>query len=486
MMRLMGLTGGLVSQNQSRCLTSKLCHRSLHLAVLAALFLSTSVWAKSNAVLIPLKNSKEVKGSTEKSINIALAKSLKTKVSLANVAKVAQTLKTAGCKGSQCKNSAMKVAQGANARFVFIPSLVNEFDIFALQIFMLDADHPNVAPLELKETCEFCSNQDLVKKFKTMLSSEKVNKMLSREGKPKGPSTFTLSVVTSPPNAEVLVNGVSKGRSPLNIKDLKSEKYQLEVTLKGYVSEKKTLTPPTPLPTKSISESFTLKPKAPKSFPIIIKTKPKGALVVLDKVKIKVRTPFKAKVKPGSHEITFSLAGYEDYTKTFSTPAQEETISLNVTLKKIAPKVVAKPEVKQATPKPVNPVTAQSNIQPSLGSTAPPRPSLLASNWSGAALGVGTIMTGVGAWLLSVHGEITCNDGRTRKTCPEVYNTKIAAGTLLGMGTAAIGASMITLLIRSEWPQKSVKGRVQPQARNYIPMITPTQDGAKASFTFSF
>ena len=485
MMRLMGLTGGLISQKQSRCLTSKLFHRSLHLAVLAALFLSTSVCAKSNAVLIPLKNSKEVKGSTEKSINIALSKSLKTEVDLANVSKVAQTLKTAGCKGSQCKSSAMKVAQAANTRFVFIPSLVNEFDIFALQIFIFDADHPDVAPLELKETCEFCSDQDLVKKFKTMLNSGKVKKMLSREGKPKGPSTFTLSVVTSPPNAEVLVNGVRKGRSPLNIKGLKSEKYQLEVTLKGYVSEKKTLTPPTPLPTKSISESFTLKPKAPKSFPIIIKTKPKGALVVLDKVKIQVRTPFKAKVKPGSHEITFSLAGYEDYTKTFSTPAQEETISLNVTLKKIAPKVVAKPEVKPS-PQPTNPAATQSNIQPSLDNTVPPRPPLLASNWSGAALGVGTIMTGVGAWLLSVHGEITCNDGRTRKTCPEVYNTKIAAGTLLGMGTAAIGASMITLLIRSEWPQKSVKGRVQSQAQNYIPIITPTQDGAKASFSFSF
>ena len=485
-MRLMGSISGLDSSKvQRKRLLSDLVRRSSCFTILVTLLLSTSVWANPSAVLVPLKDSKEVKNSTEKSINIALSKALKAKVALANVAKVAQGLKALTCKGSKCKSSAIKLAQKTESRFVVIPNLVNEFDIFALQVFMLDSENPDVAPVELNETCEFCSDEDLIKKFKTMLNSGEVSKMLSRKGKPKGPSSFTLSVVTSPPNAEVFVNGVSKGRSPISIKELKAKKYQLEVKLKGYVSEKKTLTPPNPLPAKPISESFTLKPKAPTSFPIIIKTKPKGALVVLDKVKIKVRTPFKAKVKPGSHEITFSLDGYEDYTQTFSTPVQEETISLNVTLKKIVPKIVAKPKVKPQQ-KPSAQLEAQTNLKANSSKTVPPRPPLLASEWSGPALGAGAIMTGVGAWFLSLHGEITCNDGRTRKTCPEIYNTKIAAGTLLGIGTAALGASIITLLIRAEWPQSKVKSTVQSQAHNFVPSITPTQGGANASFSFSF
>ncbi len=485
-MRLTGLISGLLSQKQPKnSMKRALFKRSFYFSLLSILLVSTQVWARPSAVMVPLKNSKEVKASTEKTVNISLSKALSAKMSLANVAKVAKGLKAANCQGSQCKSTAMKVAQGAEARFVIIPSLVNEFDIFALKLFMIDSENPDVAPLEFSESCEFCSDEDLAKKFTGLLSSADIDTMLSRSGKPKGPTSFTLAVVTSPPNAEVFVNGVSKGRSPLSIKELKAESYQLEVKLKGYVSEKKTLTPPKPLPAAPISESFTLKPKAPTSFPIIIKTKPKGAQVVLDKVKIKVRTPFKAKVKPGSHEITFSLEGYEDFTQTFSTPAQEETISLNVTLKKLAPKVEAKPEPKPDL-KPVPKIEPKPSVQPALSNTVPPRPPLLASNWSGAALATGAVMTGVGAWLLSVHGEIICNDGRTRKTCPEIYNTKIAAGTLLSMGTAAIGASIITLLIRSEWPQSSVKSSVKPQAQNFMPSITPTQGGANASFSFSF
>ena len=437
--------------------------------------------ALPTGVLVPLSGSKGVEKEIESGVNTALSAMIGKQASLVDASQVKAGLSAAGCQGAACSNAALKVANGAQARFAFVPQLDNEFDIFNLKLVIVDSDHPNDGRVKLEASCEFCDADGINAKFKEMITSKDVKNVLSMPGKPKGPSSFTLAVITSPANAEIFVNGQSKGRSPINIEGLKAEDYQVEVKLKGYISQQKTVTPPKPLPSSPLSESFTLKPEAPKSFPLIVKTTPKGANVILDGVAIKVKSPFKAKVKPGAHEIIFSKEGYEELKQTFTTPPQSETITINAVLKKIEaekpkPQPVLEPKV-APTPKPA--VIAQP--------TMPPRPPLLASNWGGAAIGVGALMTGVGGWLLSLHGEITCNNGETRKTCPEVYNTKIPAGVLLGVGTAAISASVITLLIRSQWPANTTKrAEAQLQGSNLIPLITPTHGGATATFDFRF
>lgn len=448
---------------------------------IAATAITSQALAKPTGVLVPLTGSKGVDKSFESGVNSELKRTLSKQAVLVGDAELKSGLAEAGCKGAACASSALKVAKGSKARFVFVPQLENEFDIFNLKVTIVDADHPNDGRVKLEANCEFCDASAIYKKFKEMLNSKDAKDALSMPGKPKGPSSFTLAVVTSPANAEVFVNGKSRGRSPLSVVGLKAETYQLEVKLKGYVSQKKTVTPPSPLPSAPLSESFTLKPKAPSSFPIIIKSKPKGATVVLDGVQIKVKSPFKARVKPGAHEIVFTKKGYEELKKSFTTPAQAETITINVTLKKVqAAKPKPAPTPKVAPPPKAAPVVVTQQ-------TIPPRPPLLASNWSGAGIGVGALMTGVGAWLITLHGEITCNNGETRKTCPEVYNTKVPGGILLGVGTAAVSASVITMLIRSEWPANTQKkGSAGLQRASFIPLITPTLGGAAATFDFEF
>lgn len=479
-MRTLGFFKRLRRDEQAQSYAWRLCFRSLPTLLVSGVIslCASSVMALPSGVLVPLTKSKGVSTSIEKAMNTTLMLSLASKVKLVDENKAKKGLRSAKCKGTKCLSSALKVAQGSQARFVFIPSLVNEFDIYALKLTAADSDYPKKALIELESSCEFCSEDDLKAKFKSMITSKDLAKALNKKGKDKGPTSFTLAVITSPKNAEVFIDGKRNGRTPLSIANLKAKSYKVTVKLKGYVSQTKRITPPNPLPSSPLSSSFTLKPKAPTSFPIIIKTNPKGANVVLDGVKIKVKTPFKARVQPGAHEINFSLKGYEDLKQTFNTPSQAETISVSVTLKKI--------EV--TTPKGVVP-SVQPKMTPSVmvKTQVPPRPSLLSSNWSGAALGVGAIMTGVGAWLLSVHGEVTCNDGRTRKTCPDIYDTKVPGGMLLGTGTAAIGASIITLLIRSEWPLSS-KSRVKGEVKSaqITPSIMPTIGGAAASFSVNF
>ena len=453
-------------------------YRLLNFAIcLFVSFLGTQTFALPSGVLVPLKDSKDVDKKLEGTLNKYLASTLAKRVTLVSSTQTKKALKDAGCEGISCLKSAIKVAQRSQARFVLIPSLENEFDIYAIKLSLGDADYPNQPLVQLESSCEFCSEDDLKKKLGSMLSSADIKKALSKEGKPKGPSTFKLAVITSPPNAKIFLNGKAQGRSPLNVAKLKPQTYELEVRLKGYVSQKKTFTPPSPLPETPLSESFTLKPKAPTSFPIIVKTKPKGAAVVLDGVKIKVKSPFKARVKPGAHEISFSLKGYEDLKQSFTTPPQSETITISVSLKKLP----AKPAVVQA------PKIAKKDVKPVIQATPtmPPRPPILTSNWHYASLGAGVIMTGIGGFLLSLDGEITCNNGETRKTCPEIFNTKTPAAVLLSTGTAALGAGLITLLIRAEWPAAS-RTKSQINTANLVPTIMPNSDGASASWQFSF
>ena len=458
---------------------SSQCKRAASLfAIIIFSTLSSNALALPSGVLVPLKGSVGVDKEVERATNTSLSLTLASKVMLVDENKTKVGLKKGGCEGAGCAKSAIKVDLGSEARFAFVPSMENEFDIYTLKLTIVDADHSGSQALQIEANCEFCDADGIKAKFKDLLSSKDVKSALSKPGKPKAPTSFTLSLVTSPSNAEVLINGKSKGRTPLSIPNLKSETYRIEVKLKGYVSQKKSITPPSPLPSTAISESFTLKPKSPSSFPIIIKSKPKGATVTLDGVKIKVKSPFKARVKPGAHEIIFTKKGYEELKKSFVTPPQSETINLSVTLKKIEE---AKPKPVMAQPKP------QPKSQPVTNVRIPPRPPILANNWSGAALGVGAIMAGVGAWLVSQHGEITCNNGETRLTCPDIYNTKLPGGVLLGMGTAAIGASVITMLIRSDWPTRSPSTmKRQVKSAQYMPTVIPTQGGAAASFGFKF
>ena len=471
-------------RSQESQLMSRWARRSLALLIcLCSWGVAAQSHAQPSGLIVPLKGSAGVEANLEISLNKGLRRLFSSKLKLVDGAKTISALKAAGCQGAKCRSAAAKLAQSAEARFVVTPDVKNEFDIYNLKLSIADADFISQPMVEIESTCEFCDEAGLIAKLEEMIQNAQVAKVLSRPGKPKGPTSFVLSVVTSPKSAEIFLDGKRRGVSPIKIGELSAKTYDLEVKLKGYHSQKKRITPPKPLPSKPISESFTLKPKAPTSFPMIVKTKPKGASVILDGVTIKVKTPFKAKVKPGEHTIIIKLKGYKDYTQTFKTPAKSETIPITVALSKVAP---AKPK------KPAKPKTQPKSLVPNALTTPPPKPALLSGNVSGGMIAAGVIATGLGGWLLSLHGDIACNNGETRRTCPEIYDTKYSAGVLLGIGAATLGAGVISILINQTWPEPSapaVKTSTQVKSgakTSFMPSVVPTQDGAAASFSITF
>lgn len=460
---------------------------------LALSLFAGQAFALPSGVVVPLKGSAGIKSGAEAGITEMIRAAFKSKLALTDDAKTKSALKTAGCSGAQCGSVAAKLAQGAEARFVVIPVINYEFEIYNIKLSLADADFIGDSMVEVSGTCEFCAEGELSAKLKELAGDAKISSALARLGKPKGPTSFTLSVVTSPAGAEVFVNGASRGVSPLSLSGLTAKPYELEVKLKGYVSQKKTVTPPKPLPKDPISESFTLKPKAPTSFPLEIRTKPKGATVTLDGKTIKVKTPFKAKIRPGKHELSIKLKGYQEYKKSFETPKQAETIKVIVALSKVAPK----PKPKPKKPAPKAKTQPKAKVQPNapISFTAPPKPPLISGNVSGALIATGVVTSGLGIALLGMHGEIACDGGETRKTCPEIYETKYPAGALLGFGAAALGAGVISLIINSDWPESApasnvkadVKTDVKASAQTrWVPSVAPTNGGASASLSLTF
>ena len=110
-------------------------------------------------------------------------------------------------------------------------------------------------------------------------------------------------------------------------------------------------------------------------------------------------------------------------------------------------------------------------------SAKPARPNQTSSIY-GLSLGmltIGTVIVGAGGWLTYQDGEVTCEDGRDRKTCPEVYNTKY-----LGLSAGVIGGALIgsgvALIIKDFLDNRRVKRRTKVQLmRRSVSVSTPQQ-----------
>jgi hypothetical protein len=79
-----------------------------------------------------------------------------------------------------------------------------------------------------------------------------------------------------------------------------------------------------------------------------------------------------------------------------------------------------------------------------LESRAAPAPSDRRFPWRWLAIGsaaLGVVGLAVGIPLLAIDGNPTCDMPNPRRTCPDVYNTAAAGGTLLGFGIAGLAAS---------------------------------------------
>ncbi len=197
-------------------------------------------------------------------------------------------------------------------------------------------------------------------------------------------------------------------------------------------------------------------PPAENKVSMQIESLPDGADVLLDEKKVG-QTPIALQVKPGKHAVVVRKQGYLDANRTIS--ALDQPIKLKVTL-------VLDPTAGAAVaPPPVAPPLEQPAPAP-----APTEAPVDASGLTGVGWGLtvgGALLAGAGVWLVILDGEITCTDGRDRRECPNVYNTKGIGIPALGVGAAALGSG-ITLLILDA---------LREDAPAAAPSVAPTADG---------
>jgi hypothetical protein len=173
---------------------------------------------------------------------------------------------------------------------------------------------------------------------------------------------------------------------------------------------------------------------------------------------LKKVTPIKHKIDLGKHSIRLSLKGYDDFVKEIKPRSKyKKTLDIKVKMKVAKAKApIIVPPVKKPTPKPVGPPATQvSSVN---------KPALLNPTYGGTLLGIGTVLAGVSTWLVFLHGDISCDDGRTRQTCPDVYNTRSLGYGGLIVGISAMSVGITSLLLNPLWPNTSKKANKSPKS----------------------
>jgi PKD repeat protein len=144
---------------------------------------------------------------------------------------------------------------------------------------------------------------------------------------PVVPVTGSLEITTTPDGAAVYLDGGSQGKTPLTISKVTTGGHALKITRDGYTDFQQTITvsagKETQVTLTLTKTGGTTKPttivttnSSGTTGEISITSSPSGASVNLDGWD-KGQTPTTIKqVKAGSHTLTLTLAGYEDYTKT--------------------------------------------------------------------------------------------------------------------------------------------------------------------------
>lgn len=154
-----------------------------------------------------------------------------------------------------------------------------------------------------------------------------------------------LLVRSMPPGAAVIVNGQSRGTTPLALAELPYGPYEVEVTLAGYGSRREQLVLDADDPIGSLNADLTADPTRPAAGlapgpppaaevgigSILAETRPPGAAVWLDQ-RFVGETPMSIPDVPaGGHRIEFRLDGYRTWTTTVEVvPATQARVAASL------------------------------------------------------------------------------------------------------------------------------------------------------------
>lgn len=145
---------------------------------------------------------------------------------------------------------------------------------------------------------------------------------------PATPKTGVLWILSVPDGAEVFVNNVFKGVTPLRLDNINAGSYSVKLVLTGYETQTKTINVVGGQTTK---QTFTLKKLSSKPGTLKITTVPEGAEVYIDGILVGISNN-SFTLSEGTHKVLVRLEGYQDYVVTI-TVKSGEVKTLTVTLK---------------------------------------------------------------------------------------------------------------------------------------------------------
>lgn len=192
-------------------------------------------------------------------------------------------------------------------------------------------------------------------------------------------------------------------------------------------------------------------PTAPEQIAVEITTAPEGARISVDGV-AKGQAPIVVRVTPGTHVIAAERDGFERAERSIS--ALDRPVKLAFRLMPATPVASAVAPPIASAPAPVAPIVTPAAPSPGSG---------LLSPGIGMLIG-GALLTGGGAFLIIIDGDVTCTDGRGRRECPTVFNTKALGMGAFGAGAALIGAGTVMVVLHALADEPAVTPTVGPAA----------------------
>ena len=447
---------------------------------------SRSAEAKPKALLIPLQKAENISVPMLKSFDLHVRQMMKGVVSLIDLESTRSAVQSAEC-GDRCTGvrEIVKIGKLSEVRFIFAIDISVADEIYALNLQLFDGARKKI--FKVKEECEFCDESEVKAQLTNLIKAKKISsELLVAPPAPvvsAKPQLFALKITSAPEGAQVFVNQQPTGGvTPLILEDLEKGEYTIGVKLKGYDDQKRVINTPPQSSKDPIQVTFQLITSAPKRTIIKLKTDPGGAAVFLDGDKVQGVTPLSLDVMGGAHTVRLKLEGYDEKTVTFDPNNLDQKKEIIANLTKSPPKKVTPVAV---TPPPPTAPIASPPPTSSPTMIVPPRPGLLSSGLSGALIGLGAIATGVGGWLLFLHGEVSCNDGRDRFECPDVYDSRVSGTLTFGVGMTSLGFGLALSILSTQWknPKKRITSTgTAPSSDSSVkvnaPTLTPTEGGA--------
>ncbi|MCB9528261.1 MAG: PEGA domain-containing protein [Myxococcales bacterium] len=204
-------------------------------------------------------------------------------------------------------------------------------------------------------------------------------------------------------------------------------------------------------PMLRVAAAAPVTPAAPEPIGVEVQTVPDGARVFVDGA-ARGQAPIVLKVEPGPHTVAVELEGFERAERSISAVDRPVKVAFRLT--------PATPVAAAPAPVVTPPVVAPTPVAP-----APTASGGGGHLYTGIGMLVGgALLTGGGAYLIILDGDVTCTDGRGRRECPKVFNTKGFGMGAFGVGAALVGAGTTLVILHALADEPAVTPTVAPGA----------------------